>query len=808
MPAPVAPLVTVLVAWANSPLDDPGLISGMVTSGVVTAGKWTVMTRCGPNRSLVAQLPKASRGRQHELQVFEAATCDFRFDNSDGRFNPWNTSSPYVGWLKPMRPVQVRAQWNLIAKAHSDFQLGLTWAGCGFNTTSPIEGTGSGEFPFTAAGGTASSIIQQGASTPTAQFAVDPRRSYSASVRARCTTTGVRLAIGFLWYTAAGAAAVPSFTGGAEVALPTSGDVTVTAADIVAPVGACFAEAALYHLVTAAAPVGAQATTFDCVGAWPTGTPPAWQAGARTPARFTGHLHSFPIRWPDRRASWVDAQASDLLRVLNTTELPATAYDLEVAADTPTHLWPLSESPGSTSAADLGSSSPSPGLYGPDARLGGAALVAGSQATTMGLPLVYSPPGTEKSALTLAPTVLPATADFTIEATVGGCDAVASRSLYSFFVGDVFDAPGFNVEHSTGLSLLTVTNDTSGFYSVAGPPIGDGLPHHVAVTRSGNLWALIIDGAYSTMTVAGTTTIQGGLSVGLIQSSAPPAASMGNVAVYASVLSAARIIAHRAACAGTAWAGDTANVRAGRILDTVGIAAAARNLDGTCTSQIQPAAALGGTALAYLQTLERAESGALYVDRDGDVTLVSRKSIFGRPYADPVVTFGDMAGQVAFQPDPDLSDGSDDIVNVVTASKAGGLSVRVIDAASRTAYGPRSRDLTGLPILQDSEVLDRANFELSTYAQPAFVVRALTLWPREAPAQIEAILDLDLLQLAAVARSDIPGSPLNQTTLVEGVDETWTATDWTASVALSPFQAQQYWVLGTSQLGVNTRLAF
>lgn len=56
------------------------------------------------------------RGRQHELGRFEAGTATIALSNRDGRFSPFNTSSPYNPNVVPKVPVRIRAIYN-----------GLTW---------------------------------------------------------------------------------------------------------------------------------------------------------------------------------------------------------------------------------------------------------------------------------------------------------------------------------------------------------------------------------------------------------------------------------------------------------------------------------------------------------------------------------------------------------------------------------------------------------------------------------------------------------------------------------------------------------
>ena len=79
------------IAFASNPLDDPAV--------------WTDV-------SLYTQSIQTNRGRQHELNRFEAGTATVVLDNKDGRFSPFNTSSPYNPNVLPYKQIRVRALYN------------------------------------------------------------------------------------------------------------------------------------------------------------------------------------------------------------------------------------------------------------------------------------------------------------------------------------------------------------------------------------------------------------------------------------------------------------------------------------------------------------------------------------------------------------------------------------------------------------------------------------------------------------------------------------------------------------------------
>ena len=52
------------------------------------------------------------RGRQFELDQFEAGTCAVVLSTNDGRFSPENTSGPYAQYLTPLRRIRLTAEYD------------------------------------------------------------------------------------------------------------------------------------------------------------------------------------------------------------------------------------------------------------------------------------------------------------------------------------------------------------------------------------------------------------------------------------------------------------------------------------------------------------------------------------------------------------------------------------------------------------------------------------------------------------------------------------------------------------------------
>ena len=85
------PYMSIQCAFGDAPFD--------------TARSWTEINNW-------CQAFSTRRGRQHELQRFEAGTLDLVLNNQDGRFSPWNTSSPYYPNLIPSTPIRIVVTWN------------------------------------------------------------------------------------------------------------------------------------------------------------------------------------------------------------------------------------------------------------------------------------------------------------------------------------------------------------------------------------------------------------------------------------------------------------------------------------------------------------------------------------------------------------------------------------------------------------------------------------------------------------------------------------------------------------------------
>ena len=97
------PTWQILVAFNNSLYDDLTAINTVASPGVLGGyNVWTDIT-------LYCMDIHTHRGRQHLIDRFVTGTADLTLWNQDGRFDSWNTSSPYAGLIDTGKPVRIQA---------------------------------------------------------------------------------------------------------------------------------------------------------------------------------------------------------------------------------------------------------------------------------------------------------------------------------------------------------------------------------------------------------------------------------------------------------------------------------------------------------------------------------------------------------------------------------------------------------------------------------------------------------------------------------------------------------------------------
>lgn len=243
------------------------------------------------------------------------------------------------------------------------------------------------------------------------------------------------------------------------------------------------------------------------------------------------------------------------------------------------------------------------------------------------------------------------------------------------------------------------------------------------------------------------------------------------------------------------------------ILNSVNWPTTDRNLD---TGQETLAAVTGEetNALDALQEVAATELGRLFADKAGRVTFHGRDRISGthQPASSGTWTDGALAGNLYDDIVPSQDEG--EIRNRISITREGGVEQVAQDVPSQTSYFIRDYGQSGLKILTDADSLARAQFLLSQYKDPQLRFISMTVDPRADDAWTPA-LNLEIGDHILVKR--FSSSAIIQDVFVDGIshDISRDKKSWIITFSLTPVVATgNYWIIGTSRLGVDTTLGF
>ena len=756
-------------------------------------------------------------GRPDEFSEVQPSTLSVMLNNSDGRFTRDNPSSPYYPNVRNGRRVRYRVWYtpkNWVPNPTFETDI-LGWEPGGSvppslarSTVVFFDGIASLQITWGTGG-----LFPQAA---TLILGLRPGTTYTASAWLRVPS-------------AQGGPPIKLAIGGVTVGSPTSAldtwqrrTVTFTATSFahslqVWPDSAPTA-GGVGRVDDVQVEEGTAATTFDP-------TPPV------VSPRFDGHVNQWPTDWVDGTGgahSWPTITATDRMkRLAQLGELRSMLEEeilRDVAAPDATHgsaYYPLSEPAESASAGNI---TPQVQDAARVRQLGVGGTLSFGEGTG---------PGTDQMA---APVFTPANPtsdntdglllDASLRTGVGGSNGVTLEGFFRVttplgglrVIAMLQDLAGSTAElRITSFGRLSGAAWSSGsgayyFDLSGGGSVADGRTHHAALTMSlsgGVVTArLFVDGAQvdvTTFAATGLATYRR-LSIG----GDPKAGRLWNgtlshVAAHSAALSASRLAAHTQAGL-TGMAGERTDQRVGRVADWIGLPTADRDLDvgnGTVGAQ----ATSGQQPVEILQQTAAAESGVLFIGRDGKLVMHNRQRRYNLA---PVFTLDVAQGHL----DPDLAFPGDDfgMVNDMTVTRPGGASARFTDQESIDEFGLYREPPQEIPAGTDDEVSSAASWRVSTYGQPRTRISQVTvnlhdprlssLLPQLLAATIGTKLRLANLPAQA------PASTVD--VFVEGATEQTDGMAYTIQFNCSPGDIYDVWQLGVpgrSELGLTTRLA-
>ncbi len=234
----------------------------------------------------------------------------------------------------------------------------------------------------------------------------------------------------------------------------------------------------------------------------------------------------------------------------------------------------------------------------------------------------------------------------------------------------------------------------------------------------------------------------------------------------------------------------------GSVLDAIGWPSADRNLNTGVSTM--PASTLDNVpALEHLLKVERAESGRIFIARDGKLTFIDRAA-FTAPISNYAGrTWTDTGVGMRYR---ELTPRFDEvlIINQARLTRTGGTEQVAQNAASAAKYGTAATNFRTLSesdvlLATDNDVLDLASWTVNTYGEPAQRIEALqdnamghNLW--------DQLLSRELADPVLVEQHHTGANAISQKSVLEGILHAVSPGQSRTSINVSPSTALSTWI--------------
>ena len=532
-----------------------------------------------------------------------------------------------------------------------------------------------------------------------------------------------------------------------------------------------------------------------------------------TTALFTGVTDVWTTGWAAPSYATVQLSCVDWFAYMTNQYLNTSLYPKTVLADSPNLYMRMGDPVGSAHLADSSAHANSPSTPGGTVVLGQAGAVQNNSGT-----------GADLANGTTTPAgYIYVTPNAGLTGTAWTVECWYKTSSWSAWGGTTnilyaqIDAGGFGVVqvYVTPTGILNILDITPGTgitdlaVASASPIPADGNWHHLAATTTSPY--LYIDGnapGASVITNTGVTAKTAASTIVGAQLGGFPSwpGMLAEFALYPTALPTANIRAHYNAGGAPV---ETSGARIARIASWSAIPTANAAIDnGKSLVQAITAAVTTTTTISYDQLVEQTEDGAFFMSGAGQLRFMSRDAVYTNLTS--TVTFGDNPGEIPFELAPTIAlDTLDQYVS--TSVQRNGGNTQIAD----TGQLGKQYQQSGLLQTNDTEVLGLANWLLGQFSiAPKPRIRSITVHPVVTPTgtATTALLGLELGAVVTVNRHTLPGAgtAFAQICNVEGINhhiDPGTG-DWNVLLQLTPLPPQRPWILGTSQLGVDTTLFF
>jgi hypothetical protein len=298
---------------------------------------------------------------------------------------------------------------------------------------------------------------------------------------------------------------------------------------------------------------------------------------------FGGYADRWTQNREGPRRGTTSLQATDALKVLGRAGLPSSPFVLEVQADGPAHWWRLGDPDGASIAQDSAG--------GLDLTVSGVTFDEDGLISREADTCARWEEPTDRVYGTISDVAVGASV-FTMECVVRVSTLPSDFTTIMGFKRNVGNFSLINVAGTSGgvfagfLEFAMVASDgLDVVVAEEGSSINDGGTHHIAGTYDTGTITLYLDGVEIGSDSGTAGTLAGPLTfeIGNQDSTWGFPGWIDEVAVYDSVLPAARIAAHAEAVR-TPWNGDLPGERINRILDFIGWPEELRDVDDGVTT--------------------------------------------------------------------------------------------------------------------------------------------------------------------------------------------------------------------------------
>lgn len=259
------------------------------------------------------------------------------------------------------------------------------------------------------------------------------------------------------------------------------------------------------------------------------------------------------------------------------------------------------------------------------------------------------------------------------------------------------------------------------------------------------------------------------------------------------------------------WPEETTGERIERVLDAVGVPAALRDID-TGNSTVSAVVLDGESALGHLQLVADSEMGMLFVGRDGKVRFIGRHNLIIAAL-DTSLTWGDDGTEYPYSGLTLLPDNVD-LWNYITVASEGLETQIAGDSSSAVRYYQRALPTRQTVLSTTNQMFDLANFLKVRFSEPQTRIVGMTSDGLPVGQTIEesfaALLGREIGDKIRVKRRPTGGgNVISQDSVIDGIALTVAGPKFRFEFNLSPAeQVSNWWVVGTSEVGTSTRVAF